>query len=679
MNKIEIIEHKKLIEYHFNEFLVCTRKEIIVKTDNLKNERFILSCSGNLFEAILGGYGVYCEEFRIDGNNIVSEVTLKVTTDSRFIVQVPFRYKKTKVQPYFMIPGFLYGSNNIATSDGPQPKFDYGGKIGWPASSKFYVRSDRSSNSGVIRIAENICSSIFVEHVVQGIEIEQNDKWSPAHLYTGLMLDSSSEENDLTGFQIGYENAPARYSWRKVEEVPRENERLLGFIENQKGKKLSIKTIFSFDTTEDNTNYGNVLKSYYMNFHETPLKVGSREEAIIDIGNSLIEYGYNQNDKVFILANDADGIKVGNIAWTGGMQAAYPLLKAGKYLNNQKFLETSKEFINHLCNTAYNFKSGLFNEEYRDGEWQVTGWWGTRQDCFDFGDKPLHSAYLNGQCTYYILKSYFLLGEENSHWIEKCKLVLDTVLKSQNPDGAFGVFFDPKNGEAVDYDGFQGCWFVPVLTILYKITNEQKYLNCAKNGLDHYYTWHLNGELYNTPMDTHRAIDQEGNLAFIAASRELHEVTNDEKFIKYGIAGLNWEFSWKFAYNTKFSNNPLRNLKWSTSGGSITSTHNPSIHQMGNLVAGDIYYFYNVTKDSYIKARLKDTCIWGLNAYNVYDGYLGFGKKGQATEQFTYTDGVVLPWPHPWDGGIWEANLPWAAACVLLSCADDIPDEFFEE
>jgi len=55
-----------------------------------------------------------------------------------------------------------------------------------------------------------------------------------------------------------------------------------------------------------------------------------------------------------------------------------------------------------------------------------------------------------------------------------------------------------------------------------------------------------------------------------------------------------------------------------------------------------------------------------------------FGKKGQATEQFFHTDAILLSWYKPWDGGIWEAFLPWSPGCVLLSCAEDIPDEFFE-
>jgi hypothetical protein len=91
-----------------------------------------------------------------------------------------------------------------------------------------------------------------------------------------------------------------------------------------------------------------------------------------------------------------------------------------------------------------------------------------------------------------------------------------------------------------------------------------------------------------------------------------------------------------------------------------------------------MYYLYQKTGNEYIRQRLRDTCVWGLVTYNTKDNDLGFGKEGQATEEFFYTDGLVLPWPGPWDGGIWAASMSWASACVLLSCAEEIPDEFFQ-
>ncbi|UCE06628.1 MAG: hypothetical protein JSW07_00890 [bacterium] len=679
MISIAFSPESNCLKVAFQSKTLFIRKSVLVKTAENQIFNFPIQFNGESLTVDLGEFGFYQEDLMVKDNEIIGIVKIEVTTDRPFLIQCPFEYKKSEIAPYLMIPGFLYGTNNLNGSDGKQPKFDYGGKIDPPNSPKFYIRSDRSANSSVIRIGDGYISMVAIDHVIKNVKVIQKDKWSPGHLYTGLLLDSSEKDVDIIGFQIGYENAPFRYSWRKETEVPEATEKCFGYIENQKGQLLTAKTLYVVGEAIDNTAYGKALQVYYSHYHQTPAKVGIRLNAIEDIGNSLVKYGYNVEDKYFNLTDDRDGQKIGDIAWTGGMQAAYPLLKAGLFIQNELFVRTAKEFIDNLCKYAMNSAAGLFFEEFRHGAWQVTGWWGVRKDCFDFGHHPLHSAYLNGQCAYYILKSYLLDGEDRKSWLSATETVLNTVLRTQRGDGAFGVFFNPENGDAVDYDGFQSCWFVPALALMYKITKQKRYLESAERAIDVYYSWHLKGELYNTPMDTHKAVDQEGNLAFIAACRELHELTYDEKYLKYGIVGLNWEFSWKFAYNSVFSNNPLRDLQWSSSGGSITSTHNPSIHQMGNLVAGDMYYFYQLTNDSYLKERLKDTCIWGLNAYNVYDGYLGFGKKGMTTEQFTYTDGVVLPWPHPWDGGIWEANLPWAGACILLSCAEDIPDEFFGE
>lgn len=144
------------------------------------------------------------------------------------------------------------------------------------------------------------------------------------------------------------------------------------------------------------------------------------------------------------------------------------------------------------------------------------------------------------------------------------------------------------------------------------------------------------------------------------------------------IHALHYEFSWKFAYNTRHVNEPLKTLNWSSSGGSITSSHNIHIHQKGNLVAEEIYYTYKLTKDPYILSRLKDTLNWGLGTYNREDNYFGFGKKGFATEQFFHSDGKQDDVNRVVDGGIWKDYLSWAASCVLLSSTADIPDEYYK-
>jgi len=49
------------------------------------------------------------------------------------------------------------------------------------------------------------------------------------------------------------------------------------------------------------------------------------------------------------------------------------------------------------------------------------------------------------------------------------------------------------------------------------------------------------------------------------------------------------------------------------------------------------------------------------------------------TALLRFAEGSDGPRRPGWDGGVWEAYLPWGAACALLSCAEDIPDQFFAE
>ena len=676
-NSIQI--HKKTeptFIYRNNDLFY--RDHIIIKTPDQQSYKFKLKYENAAFKASLGNFASYTEHLSLQDDAIIGKICLTVYTDQPFIVQCPCRFIKPDQPPYFMIPGFLYGTNNLATSDGQQPKFNYGGPVDWPNSSLFYVRADRSTHPGLICIRDGTGMLVGIKQVMTDesggpVQRQPESEWAPAYLYNGLMLDTHDPDTDMIGFQLGYENAPARYSWVREPWVPKHNEYLFGWIEGQSGKTLQTQTVYAAAAAEQIPDYGKLLRTYYTVLHEPPVQRSGRNEALRKISRAICDYSWDADKKGFVLV---DGENTGaDIAWTGGMQVAFPLLKTAKKTGDSHAKKIALQFIDNMCRTALNEKAGLLHEEYRDGAWQVTGWWGVREDCFNFGDQPLHSAYLNGQAVYYLLKSCEL--ETHPDWLRTARTVLDTAVRSQRSDGALAVFFDPETGDGIDYDGFQPCWFVPALVLLYKFTNEKRYLHAAENALEHYHAYHLNGELYNTPMDTHRAVDQEGNLAFIIACVECHKLTGQSVYLDLAMQGLSWEFSWKFACNTVYSAEPLRSMNWSSCGGSITSTYNPSIHPMGNLIAGELYYLYQQTGSEYIRSRLKDTCVWGLGIYNTRDNEFGFGRTGQATEQFTYTDGLVLPWPGPWDGGIWKASLSWASACVLLSCAEDIPDEFF--
>ena len=676
------VTDKGNIEFTKNELqYILTRNNAVITTiDGSKHEFPFLIKNDTLF-CSLGSFANYSEQILSDDNNsIKSKVQLEVLSDEPFMLTLPFSFPKTETIPYFQIPGYLYGTNNIHSSDGKQFKLNYAGPIDYPNGSKLLTRADRSTHNGLITVHNNVVCMIAIGEKLNGHQHAFDNEWMPRFIYNGLLLDTSAPDVDYIGVTLGFQHFPKRYGhvWQDPQ-TPSMDEYTQGWIEGCKGKTLTTEIFYFADSAiEGIPAYGKAIKEHYKHYHQSPLVRASRTDAMENIAEAILKDGWNDEHSFFIQSSDDYGSVRGDAAWTGGMQVAYPMLKAGLKMQHPRAIDNAHRFITNLCTNAINKDAQLLFEEYREGDWHVTGWWGLRQDCFNWGDKPLHSAYVNGQAAYYLLKSYECTNKKHQAWLKTARMVVDTAIKSQNEVGAYARFFDPNTGTAVDYNGFQSCWFTPAATLLYTLTGDEKYLASAQKAADHYITWHHKGELYGTPMDTHDAVDEEGNLGFLAACTELHKATNNPKYIEYARVGMDYEFSWKFGYNTAFTNNPLRDLNWSSSGGSITSSHNIHIHQMGNLAATDIYYLYQQTGDEYYAQRLKDTCIWGNGTYNRFDGEFGFGLQGQTTEQFFHTDAILLPWWRPWDGGVWEAYLPWAPGCVLLSNAEEIPDCFFE-
>lgn len=661
---------------------ILNRKPIVLTTKAGQRLECPPEINDNVLTADFSGIARYTETLSTkDSCTMSGNISLEVFTDEAFRIDCPFGMTKTDIPPYFMIPGFLYGSNNLATAGGNQPRLSYGEAHGWPVSSAFSVRADRSTHNAVITVHHNHVAMIAIDEKLEGAEPSKSpDPWLPGYYYNGLMLDTQPQNEDIIGFQLGYENYPKRYThvWQEPP-TPSMDSYRCGWIANCKGNALKTTVQYFADKAQEIPDYGKALKARYLQIHSEPLKRAGRTETMEKVSATMMRNGWNEEHKFIYLCDNDEGRLIGDNGWTGGMQDAFPLLMVANRMGNESLKTTILSYIDNLADNLINPNAGLFYEEFRDGRWQVDGWWGRRENCYNWGDKPLHSAYVNGQAAYYLLRSYIANGQQNSNWVRAPRTVIDTAIRSQRTDGAYARFFSPDSGNAVDYNGFQSCWFVCAAALLASITAEPGYRESAEKAILHYRNWHLEGELYGTPMDTHEAIDEEGNLAYIDACAELHKLTGDKKYIDLAWYGLHWEFSWKFPYNTAFTNEPLRSLNWSSSGGSITSVHNPHIHPMGNLAAGSMYYLYQQTGDEYIANRLKDTCIWGMGIFNRHDGEFGFGLEGMATEQFFHSDAILLPWWRPWDGGVWEAYLPWAPGCILLSCAEDIPNDFFGE
>ncbi|MBN1997223.1 hypothetical protein JW935_06715 [candidate division KSB1 bacterium] len=169
---------KANIFVHQNRILL-SRKEIRVITPDGQEKSYPLMLYQNTFTADLEPFGNYRENLTFSGAEIHGEIKLSVTTNDSFILICPFEARKPSQPPYFMIPCFLYGTNNLKSSLGRQPKLNYGGVVDYPNGSVFYSRADRSSHPGVLVVDSSDVFMVGIHEVMQGGRNEPENVWPP--------------------------------------------------------------------------------------------------------------------------------------------------------------------------------------------------------------------------------------------------------------------------------------------------------------------------------------------------------------------------------------------------------------------------------------------------------------------------------------------------------------------
>ena len=360
------------------------------------------------------------------------------------------------------------------------------------------------------------------------------------------------------------------------------------------------------------------------------------------------------------------------IGWTGGAILGFPLVMSryllGDYAEGRLSQAMSGEDMLDRIVAGYRKESGFFNDLYAPvndtSDYRLNGWWtyyGLCRDC--------HCAYTQGSAVYYILKTISFLKERGiswkAEWLEGCKNVLDTVISLQREDGAFGYTYSAEERKVLDWEGFAGCWFVPGLVYLARLTGDASYVEKARKAHAYYRNFVINLDCYGAPMDTWKAVDQEGNLSFLHGSRMLYEYTGEEEFLEDMKYSAGYEFLWRYSYPTRPEHPPV-NAGWNACGGSVTSVSNPHIHPMGVLADEDLLFLGQVTGDSYYTERALDSIAWMMQTLELYPDRTGYGQYGVLSERWCPSDGLVT---ERYDNGeaynSWFSYNLWAAANVF--------------
>lgn len=573
-------------------------------------------------------------------------------------------------EPRFFLPGFIYGTNRgeaPLVADSQTPRLRHA-PTDFPASPWWLTRADRLSHPVALAFTGGrvvgLCASPYF---LRGDGRRQ--AWTPGAVgdfdqYAGFGCDCDGRE---VWYTLGYENAP----WFFLDSHHIEPRAAL----NGNAFRLEAGETFDFEVAVFDYPAGDAraidpaIRWVYGRFHESPREGLSIRTAVSDIAGAVSGEAWLEDRSayagfVFDWQHDDEVRPLPSISWTNGLSVAVPMLQAARRLDRQDMRAQALQCINHIVETSINPKNGLPFTAEVDGVWGNRGWWYDRQPV------PGHAAYLVGQALYYILKAYELereKGFEHPDWLDYVARALEVTERSRNGDGEYPYIFSEETGAGLCYDAMSGAWCLAAAAYFAALTGDTSRLPALLQSEAHYHAAYIVPMVcYGGPLDIDKQVDSEGVLAYVRAARWLHALTGDAGLLRRMGDALEYEFTFKFCYNSPIQVPPLSKVGWSSCGGSITSVTNPHIHPMSSTVVDELAYYVEQTGDAYVRARLDDTVRWSRQVSSRFDGEYDYGRRGWMSERFCHCEGLLTEhYPDGSPASTWFALMPWACGCIL--------------
>lgn len=612
-------------------------------------------------------------------------VKIKNTGESDFLGIIHIKATAEKGLPKFFMPGFIYNRNTADMPSSGRKNFprvkDYGVRL--PESNYWMVRSDR--------LAEPM-SIVYDQGDIWGISAPpywlgdkeskmpvdmQPEKNQKLYQFGGFTCDCSDGGMVSVGYTLGYENAP----WLFVQtatvceraDVTNENSFFLAH-----GEEITFAlTLYSY-SGEDETSINYAIRKTYKEYHQTPRTIDgmSERKAVQLLSEAIRDYAWIEQDKMYsgFVFDRPEGYgynKLGSLSWTNGFAVAVPMLMAANKLQDDEARRQSLSFIDYAIHSCLNPKSGLMFDAVNGGVWSVRGWW------YSGMHSGGHSGYINGQTVYYIMKAYQSEKDEkgitHGNWLDFVSPIIKKFNSELNSDYEYPFVMSQDSGAGIEYDSIGGAWCLAATAMYSLVTEDKGYLDIMIRSERHYYEKFVRKmECYGGPLDTDKAVDNEGVLAYIRAVRILHEILDEDCYLEHLKSAIEYEVSFKLGYNTPVQIRPLSEIGWSSCGGSITSVANPHIHPMSSTVIDEMRYLCGHMQDSYIQSRLDDTVKWSMQTFNTFDREYGYGRIGWMSERFCFCQGLLTEkYPNGETASTWFALMPWAGASIiegLVSC-----------
>jgi hypothetical protein len=552
-----------------------------------------------------------------------------------------------RMQPYFMVPATLYGTNNAdrgvvaghGLGTGGDPKLAYRAQhVDGFFSHSWHFRADHAAVPSVSATFDGRFAALGIEEAVQN---DQGD-W----LYNGVGFWTSAAHGDSISISIGSMDWPGRFVAHQVHPG-----RIFEPLTKQTAVGMSCRLCFGDSAAADLFAYEPFIAAWYEVLHEPPREGAVLEQAMRDVAGALVEDGIDPATGYFHMFRTPDGISRTStlLAWAGVLQIARPLMHVGRILDEPRFVQVAADMTDRAVAEAVNPANGLFFDVVTQGKWHANDWWpGLGQ-----------TSLVNGHACYLLSMMADDDGDRRS-WARAAGDVLERVMPHQREDGRFPGGFSPEDGKPLTYLTFGGCYFAAPLLMRHRFFDDPSARTAALRAIEHYWQEFARLEWIGVDMDCAGSVDSGSSYALIRALVELHRQEDGNETLDRIGHVLHYAFTYRFGHNTRHRH-PV--CDWSSSGSKVTSTHNVHLDAFGGEILEDLHYFLSKREDPYLRSRLTDSLAWARQSYNRTEAEYGWGKVGWTTEQYYHTYDRYHHFEG--DGTVWISYFPWSAGSVL--------------
>ena len=575
-------------------------------------------------------------------------------------------------QPRFLLPGFLYGTNRgdaplVADSQCPRLRAN----APFPASGWWMTRADRMSHPIALALADGWIDGIAAPAYYQRrdgacVPHAAGQAGRPAQ-YGGF---GCHVENGCLWYTLGYENAP----WLFVDSHLYTERAPLGdnCFTLAAGERVTVELRRYRYAAADERGFHAAIRALYASEHEPPRRAATIGATVRDVATAIDHDAWLPDSSAYagFVFDDGTTRALPSISWTNGLSVATPMLLAALRLRDDGMRAHAVRLIDDIAAHSINERSGLPYAMCEDGRWSNRGWW------FDRAHIPGHPGYLVGQSAYLVLKAWEAergAGRAHDGWLAFARRVVERLPGTVNGDGEFPYLLSEATGAGLEYDSMAGAWCLAAAAYLCLLTGERDLLPLLLRSEAHYHRAYVaRCACYGGPLDIDKQIDSEGVLAYIRATRRLHELTGDPILLDHMRDALDYLFTFVFCWNSPVQTPPLSKLGWTSCGGCITSVTNPHIHPMTASIVDELLYFLRAREDAYVRARLTDLIGWCCQTYNTFDREYDYGKRGWMSERFCHSEGLLTErYPDGSPASTWFALMPWAGGCLLEGLCGD--------